>query len=294
MSSEEVVQDLLDFVSETGRLPRTDEPGLEELIRAAILSFGSLENALRVAGLLTESPETVHSLRVRRPSSFSTPRARRSTSTYPQDYFLDLLSLRRPRFSNSPTPEGMPNWWERRARIQYICSNCRKRIEKGERYIGRKKLIPGRRGIYGHRGTYHTDHFHIVCLLGEAKAQIERQIHNTESQVNEVSREIARYRDDASTKRNRIDVCHDIIQRAREDYESSHVFWKRLTKRLSSSYVSWSRSREMSFLENEILHIETREIPARQDTVADLKRKISSLEHRRAEFESRMQELTSR
>jgi hypothetical protein len=51
VSSEEIVQQILEFVYEKGRLPKHDEPGFEDMINAAIKTFGSLEDALRIAGV---------------------------------------------------------------------------------------------------------------------------------------------------------------------------------------------------------------------------------------------------
>lgn len=235
-------------------------------------------------------------MRSRKPrgsSTVSAPKFKRSVSTYPQDYFLDLLNLKRPRLQGSPAPDGIPTWWERRARIQYVCSDCRKTIEKGERYLGCKKLNPGQRGIYGHRGTYHTNYYHVVCLLRNAKTQVNKDIENSESQIDSILREIHGYQEDASSKRNRIEVCRNIIQRAKEDYEHAHGFWRRIGKWVGSGYASWSRNREISSLQAEIVYIESREIPERQNKIANLRGRINNLKHRRTEIEARMQELAS-
>ena len=293
MSSEEVVRRLLDFVSETGRLPKSDEPGLEELINAAIKAFGSLENALRVAGLLTGGRGVALPRKPRQSSIVHAPKLKRSVSTYPQDYFLDLLNLKRSQLHGSPASDGTPTWWERRAKMQYICSACRRTIERGERYIGRRKLSPGMRGIYGYRGTYSTDYYHIVCLLRSAKTQIEENIENADSEINSIQREIDEYQKEASLKRDRIEACRNIMQQAKENYERADSFWRRIGKRLGSSYTSWSRNREISRLEGEIAYIENREIPERQNRIASLRARINNLKHRLNEIERRMQELLS-
>lgn len=293
MSSEEVVQQLLDFVSETGRLPKSDEPGLEELITAAVKAFGSLENALRVAGLLTGGHGVALPGKPRQSSIVHAPKLKRSVSTYPQDYFLDLLNLKRTQLHGSPALDGTPTWWERRAKTQYICSACRKTIEKGERYIGRRKLHPGMRGIYGYRGTYSTDYYHIICLLRSAKTQIEESIENCGSEIDGIQREISEYRKEASSKKDRIETCRDTMQQAKEDYEHAHGLWRRVGKWFGSSYTSWSRNREISRLREEIGCIENREIPDRQNKIANLTARINNVKNRLSKIEGRMQELGS-
>jgi len=293
MSSEEIVQQLLNFVYETGRLPKLGEPGLEELIAAAVKAFGSLENALRVAGLLTNDQGTTHLRQPRKSSVIQGSKLKRSFSAYPQDYFLNLLNLDRSQPPGSPAPDGTPKWWERRAKTQYTCSACQEAIEKGERYIGRRKLHPGMRGIYGYRGTYCTDYYHIICLLRSAKTQIEESIENCGSEIDGIQREISEYRKEASSKKDRIETCRDTIQQAKEDYEHAHGLWRRVGKWFGSSYTSWSRNREISRLREEIGCIENREIPDRQNKIASLTARINNLKNRLSKIEGRMQELGS-
>lgn len=290
MSSEEIVQQILEFVYEKGRLPKYDEPGFEDVINAVVKTFGSLENALRIAGLLTQAVGTTRTRGPRQPSPRRAPALKSPYSQYPRDYFLTLLNLKRGPHRGSRAPDGTPSWWERRANKQYICSSCRKIIEKGERYIGRKKLHPGMRGIYGHKGTYATDCYHIICLLRSAKTQTEERIRNTRFEIGSIEKEILDYEEQIASNKEQINVCQKKVQQVREDYELASS-WKKVGKWFSSHYTSWSRNREIRRLEKEITYIENIEIPERETRIAGLKRKISSLSQRSSELETRLQEL---
>lgn len=292
MDSEEIIQQLLDFVSETGRLPKPDEPGFEELIRTAVKTFGSLQNALSIAGLLTDN----HVVTPRqRKQSLKGQKAnpKRSFPAYPQDYFLNLLDLKQPHFRGRPARDGTPTWWERRANARYTCSACRKPIEKSERYIGRKKLSPGVRGIYGYRGTYSTDCYHIVCLLRGEEAQIKENIERANSEICGIQIEINEHQKTASLNRNSIEECRDKIRQVRRDYEQAQGSWKKIGKWFKSSYTSWTRNREISRLERETTYIENREIPNRQNRIANLMSRISSLQCRLGEIGARVHEIAS-
>lgn len=59
ISAENVLQKLQMFAIENGRVPSIFEPGIEDIIRAAQENFGSLKNALSVAGLLVEKKNSV-------------------------------------------------------------------------------------------------------------------------------------------------------------------------------------------------------------------------------------------
>jgi flagellar biosynthesis chaperone FliJ len=294
MSSEEIVQQLIKFVSETGRLPKPDEPGLENLVNSAIRHFGSLENALKIAGLLTPNDKTARTTRIRQTSLMHIQASKTSTwSAYPKDYFLNLLGLERKSHYPSPAPNGTPTWWERRANMQYVCSTCRRPIQKGEKYIGRKKLRPGMRGIYGHRGTYFTDYYHIVCLLRRAENEIEEGISHANSEISSIEKEISDYTKEISLKRQQIETCRIIILKVIGDYEQAG-FWKKIGKWFGTHYTSWSKTRQISRLEREIAHIENKEIPERETHISQLKRRINDLEHQLNEIDTRIQELMSR
>lgn len=56
MSLEELIRKLQEFTVNNGRLPKVNEPGIEKAIELAAREFGSLDNALRIAGLLPEEP----------------------------------------------------------------------------------------------------------------------------------------------------------------------------------------------------------------------------------------------
>jgi len=208
---------------------------------------------------------------------------------YPKEYFLNLLNLKRTTYY-SPARDGTPTWWERRANRQYACSVCKKIIQKGERYIGRKKLRPGMRGPYGYRGTYCTDYYHIVCLLKGAEAEIEEKIKNAHSEISRLKNEINAFKDETCLKREQIENCKTLTQKARKEHEGAS-FWRKFDRWVSYHFTSWSKNREISRLEREIAHIENREIPERETRITSLKRRISNLESRLSEIETRMQEL---
>jgi transcription initiation factor TFIIIB Brf1 subunit/transcription initiation factor TFIIB len=56
MSLEGLIRELQDFTVNKGRLPKANEPEIEKVIELAAREFGSLDNALRIAGLLPEEP----------------------------------------------------------------------------------------------------------------------------------------------------------------------------------------------------------------------------------------------
>lgn len=290
MSSEEIVKQILDFVYEKGRLPKHGEPGFEDVINAAVKTFGSLENALRIAGLLTQAVETRRTRGSRRPSPKRAQALKSSYSQYSRDYFLTLLNLKRRNHHGSPAPDGTPSWWERRSNKQYTCSSCKEIIEKGKRYIGRKKLHPGMRGIYGYRGTYATDYYHITCLLRSEKTQTEKRIRNTRFKIGSIEKEILDYEEQITSNKGQINVRQKRVQQVREDYELASS-WKKVGKWFVSHYTSWSRNREIRRLEKEITYIQNVEIPERDTKIANLKRKINSLSKRSSELETRLQEL---
>jgi hypothetical protein len=294
MSSEGILQELIRFVSETGRLPKPDEPDLRDLVDSAIKHFGSLENALKVAGLLTPNDKTTRAIRVRQISLARTRASRASVwSEYPKDYFLDFLDLGRDSSRyHSPTPIGTPTWWERRANTQYACSTCRKPIQKGERYIGRRKLRPGVRGIYGHRGTYSTDYYHITCLLRKAKSEVEKSIGHTNDEISENEKEITDYMTEISMKREHIQACRTAIQHAAENYKQAGS-WRKIGKWFGTQYTSWVKTRQILRLEREMAHIENIEIPKRKTHITSLKGRVDSFQRKLDEIDTRLNELAS-
>jgi hypothetical protein len=293
VSSEDTILGLIKFVSETGRLPRPDEPGLKGLVNSANQHFGSLENALRMAGLLTPNARTAHRIRARQ-HSLTRAQAKPSTwSTYPKDYFLNLLNLQRKSHSNSPTPIGTPIWWERRANMQYTCSTCKRIIEKGEKYIGYRKLNPGMRGIYGYRGTYATHYYHIFCLLKKAKSEVETNIRGSHSEIDSIEKAIVDFTEEMSRKRAQVEECRTIIRQARKDYVR-RTLWGRVGKWFGLRYISWSKGREISRLEKEIAYIENREVPERKTRITRLTGRIEDFQQQLNEIDKRLQELVSR
>ena len=219
------------------------------------------------------------------------PLPKHPTLAYPKEYFLNLLNLKRTRASFSPAPDGTPVWWERKARNQYTCSACKRYIQKSEKYIGRKKLSPGVRGIYGHRGTYHTDYYHVICLLRDVQAQIKELIENMQSEIRELENEIADFREEIPVKRGQIKDCQTLTQKAKENYKLAS-FWRKIDKWFGYHYTSWSKARKISRLEKEIGHIQNSEIPERKNQITRLKGRIRQRKSRLNEIETRMQELT--
>ena len=276
MNSEEIVQHLLEFVANTGKIPELDEPGLEKLIQEAIRTFGSLENALRVAGLISENSQPLPQPRKKRRFSKiqkQTARPQNKFRSYHKEYFLDLLELKRGR-SQYPAPEGTPKWWERKAGKEYICSSCNKSIEKTERYIARKTLTPGRKGIYGYRGTYHTYYFHIICLLKEAKDSVEERIEKLDLEIQFLEREIVDLKDEISTKTEEIETHKRTREQKKEDYRASSRFGK-ISKWFGCKYMIWSLNREIRRLQERIDQIENQEIPNKRRSIGEKSTKKS-------------------
>lgn len=219
------------------------------------------------------------------------PSPKHPTLAYPKEYFLSLLNLKRTRTSFSPARDGTPVWWERKARNQYICSVCKRYIQKGEKYIGRRQLSPGMRGIYGYRGTYHKDCYHIICLLRDTQAQIKELIENMRSEIRGLKNEIADFREEIPIKRGQIKDCQTLTQKAKETYERAS-FWRKIDKWFGYHYTSWSKGREISRLEKEIDNIQNSEIPERKTHITSLTERISRRKSRLSEIETRIRELT--
>jgi len=279
VNSEEIVQDLLEFVANTGKIPELDEPGLEKLIQDAIRTFGSLENALRVAGLISENSQPLSQPRKKRrffKIQKQTTKPRNKFRSYSKEYFLDLLELRRGR-SQYPAPEGTPKWWEKKAGKEYICSSCNKSIEKTERYIGRKTLTPGRKGIYGYRGTYHTHYFHIICLLKEAKHSVEERIEKLDLGIQSLEREIVNLKNEISTKAEEIETHKSTREQKKEDYRASSRFGK-ISKWFGCKYMIWSLNREIRRLQGRIDQIENQKIPNRRRNIGEKSTRKSDLQ----------------
>jgi hypothetical protein len=289
IQSEDIVQQLLEFVSNNGRLPEHNEPGYENLIQEAVKTFGTLENALRVAGLLINSTQT---LPIRNTKSIIVkPKAARLVSQYPPDYFLEVLELKRPQHYG-PAPDGTPTWWERKANSAYICSACKQSIEKGERYLGRKKLRPGQRGAYGYRGTYVTEYYHIVCLLKDARTNVNGNIQRCTIGINSNQREIDTFRIEVSSRIGQIDNCRRIILQTEEEFQRTRGVLERVGKWFRNKYISWSENREIGRLRDRVSIIENIEIPKRKGNINDLSRKKADLQLRLNQLDDKIRELS--
>ena len=250
---------------------------IQALEREELVISASLHKKLETKPLQREEPKIVMPTREKIAKIFTTmPKTKKFSWPYPKEHFLNLLNLKRVKPYYSPAPDGTPTWWERRANRRYTCSTCKKPIEKGERYIGRKELKPGMRGPYGYRGTYTTDYYHITCLLKSSQAQIEKKIRNAHSRISGLKGEITTLRDQTHSKRLQIENCKTLTQKARRDYQDASL-WRKIDKWINYRYVSWSKAGEISRLEKEITHIDHREIPDREAEISRMKKRISKL-----------------
>jgi uncharacterized protein YprB with RNaseH-like and TPR domain/prefoldin subunit 5 len=215
---------------------------------------------------------------------------------YPREYFLKLLNLKsKYRISSSSVRarfKGTQYWWERPAKTPYKCSVCNGIIDSGERYIGRKKLIPGKRGPYGHRGRYVTDFYHIFCLVTKERDDIEKEIEKVEAEINGIEHEIAALRLKIVETRKRIDICADEKCGAKKSYETAR-WWRKLDQWLSSQFKSLAKNREIARLNREIIIAENQEIPERRVKISNLRTQIKELTARLKEIENNIHELIS-
>jgi hypothetical protein len=275
MNSEEIINQLLAYVARNGKIPEIGELGLDELIKEAITTFGSLENALRVSGLLSESSDAFPRLREKKkrfPTQIMT-KPKNKFQNFPDEYFLSLLKLKRS--SSYPAVEGTPKWWEKKAGKVYICSLCHKSIEKTERYIGRKTLTPGQKGIYGHRGTYHTHYFHILCLLREVKNETEKNIASINQEIGFIEVKIGDFKSEIGAKMKEIATNSSTIEQKRAEYDACSRLGK-ILKWLGINYSISCLNNENSRLKTRIDRIENYEIP-------DCKRRITEKSARKNE-----------
>ena len=138
------------------------------------------------------------------------------SSRYPKGYFLKFLGLEQPRSKFSyRRSSGTPIFWERTAKKTYICAICGKEIQKGERYIGCRKLKPGYPGPYGWKGTYQIFRFHIKCLLEIEEKETRKEIDNLRFDVRRLQAEITKLEEKISEIEKRIK-----IHKNKEDIET--------------------------------------------------------------------------
>ena len=214
--------------------------------------------------------------------------------SYPRGYFLKFLNLESSHNKGSMPVrvrvEGTPRWWERRANKPYKCSACNGIIDSGERYIGQKKLIPGMRGPYGHRGSYVTDFYHIICLLRSASNYVVSEIEKAKARTIGLEQEIAISKLKIADNKKRIDVCADEKYEARRNYETTRL-WRKVDRWFSFQFTSIAKDREVSSLNREIAVIENRQIPERRAEIDNLQRQMETSTVRLEEIESKIQEL---
>ena len=292
MSSERIAQQLIDFVRKNGRLPRPDEPGLERVMQEAIKEFGSLEIAFTLAGLTSEGTQSFSQQKRekrRRKIQKPTIKPKNKLQYYPKEYFLNLLKINRKR-SRYATPEGTPKWWERKAGKRYSCSSCQKPIEKTERYIGRKTLRPGQRGIYGYRGTYYTHYFHIICLLREASNKIKKEIEALDQGIESLEGIIVDLKKEISAKANEIETSRKEIEQKGEDYQTSSR-WGKISKLLGYKYSVRVLNQKILRLQKRIDEIENVEIPAKRETIQEKSRNKSESQRYLGKIEADIKKL---
>jgi len=278
MSSERIVQQLINFVRKNGRLPRPDEPGLERVMQEAIEEFGSLEIAFTLAGLTSEDTQlVVQPKREKKIRKIQKPtiKPKNKFQSYPEEYFLNLLKIKRHR-SHYPTPEGTPKWWEKKAGKRYSCSSCQKPIEKTERYIGRKTLSPGQRGIYGYKGTYYTHYFHIICLLKEASNKIKKEIEALDQGIEFLEGILVDLKKEISAKTNEIETNRKEIEQKKDDYQTSSR-WGKISKLLGYKYSVRVLNQKILRLRKRIDEIENKEIPTKRGTIRETSSNKSEL-----------------
>lgn len=268
MSSEKIVQELIDFVKKNGRLPKPDEPGLETIIYEAIQEFGSLEFAFAMAGLKSENSEPFFQQKTKKRSKKikkQTIKPKKKFKLYPKDYFLNLLNLARKK-SSYTSPEGTPKWWEKRAGKNYPCSLCNNTIEKTERYIAQKTLTPGRKGIYGYKGTYHTRYYHIICLLKDAENKAKKDIEGLGQKIDSHKRIIINLREEIVAKTDEIKTSREEIEEKNQDYQSSSR-WGKISKLLGLKISVRSLNQRIFQLQQRINAIKNLEIPNNSTTI---------------------------
>lgn len=213
---------------------------------------------------------------------------------YPQRYFLNFLNLESEGsiscVSARDKVKGAQHWWEKRANKPYKCSACSGIIDPGERYIGRKKLIPRMRGRYRHKGVYITDLYHVFCFLVKLRESMEREIEKTKAKMNSLEREIVSMKMQISETKKRIEVCIDEKYKAKKIYETSR-WWRKLDRWLDFQFKSLAKDRELSHLNREIVILENQKIPERRARIGNLQTQIKELTTILKEIENKIQEL---
>lgn len=259
--SEDLVQQLRDFVEEKGRLPTINEPGLQPLIELAKKEFGSLENALMVSGLLTEDSSfpSTNEISTKKEKKSREPKIKATLNSYAENYFLEFLGL------TSPT------WWERKSRAQYSCSICGTSIVSGDRYIGKKILHPGRRGKYGYRGTYTTDYYHILCLLETSANDIKQKIKRITADMKAVELNMEALGQENTANQQQIADCEKAIMHAKGDFLQAKNILDKAKKWIEEKSVTISNNRKISNCKLRMTSITSIEIPQKKNQVSSLK-----------------------
>ncbi|MFZ7136864.1 MAG: hypothetical protein ACOWW1_00370 [archaeon] len=279
MSSERIIQQVLDFVSEKGRLPIVDEPGLEGVMSEAIKKFGSLDTVFIMAGLINEptsfsQPKTKKRLRKNEKSFVDTKRKFRD---YPKEYFLNLLNIQQHN-SGYSNCDGMPKWWEKNAGKTYSCCLCNDVIQKTERYIAQKTLTPGRKGIYGYRGTYNTSYFHIICLLKKAKEETHNEIEKLNQKIERHKKTIFNLRYEIEEKNKHIKIFRKEIENETLDFKTSSR-WRKLKKAIGYKITVRKLNETILQLQKRIKDIEHIEIPTNNREANVALNKKNRLQH---------------
>lgn len=266
--SEHIIDDLRKFVETTGRLPtNNEEPKHQLLVDLAISNFGSLENALIVAGLLTSENKRTTPLRKKFIKRETKTTTKSPIHTYPENFFLHFLGISLSRYQ-----QGAPTWWERKSRTTYRCSTCNQNIRSGDRYIAKKVLNPGQKGIYGYRGTYSIDYYHIICLLNTAVRDLENSIYLLNDQISSIFSQIHQLEVETTIKKHEAKDCENTISQSLEIYQKSDGFLDKIKKWGSLKSTTWSKKKEIAQYKNRIIEIQNNEIPSRRTQLEKLQK----------------------
>ncbi|WGM89794.1 MAG: hypothetical protein IAX21_04460 [Candidatus Bathyarchaeota archaeon] len=190
-------------------------------------SSPSKQNNYRVKSMFTrEEMENFGSNILNKKSKGKSPTFKKISKVkkYPKGYYLHLLAL--DEVSGYYRSEGDPKWWEKRAGKDYTCTICHRSIPKTTRYIGQQMLKPGRKGIYGYKGTYTTRYYHIICILKQKKGILQANISKLENEIQSLEQKIEDLRREISVNEVGIYKNIEIINKKRQECTEAGFFGK--------------------------------------------------------------------
>jgi len=156
----------------------------------------------------------------------------------PDGYFLSLLNLRTPTyFFRKRAPAGSPKFWEGKAKKRYICSECQKNIEKGEMYIGVKRLATFYSGLFRWR-SYRILRAHVSCLLKKEEAKIEGEIERLKIAINKAERHIVYLQKKLASKRKKLELHQFKFEKLKKDYTDA------LDKHIKNVYLKVEQTKK--------------------------------------------------